>query len=220
MTLYHYPPQTALKRVIPKTRIYDGSGASTALRERFAREVDQILWVHKLAPETLNLPATKAVPEIQVIHLTPKGDSIHDDVLRAIDRAIPFPLIFEIHHGTQVEPAAAYKRPSEAEAGKWVIHEPLRAPRTTSRAPLPVAVNMRALYDGMLAPFIPVTAQAGEDVETRLARAAAIRAKEKEINALQSKMQRETQFNIKLTLHGQLAKAQAEFEYLKNGGAG
>lgn len=43
MTLYHYPPQTALKRVIPKTRIYEGAGASTALRERFTREVEQIL---------------------------------------------------------------------------------------------------------------------------------------------------------------------------------
>ncbi len=81
-----------------------------------------------LPRETLNLPPPRP-PEIQVIHLTPKGDSIHDDVLRAIDRAIPFPLIFEIHHGAQVEPAAAYKRPSEAEAGKWVIHDsPARAP--------------------------------------------------------------------------------------------
>ncbi len=220
MTLYAYPPQTALRRVIPKTRIYDGAGASTALRERFAREVDQILWAHKLAPETLNLPATKSVPEIQIIHLHPKGDAIHDDILRAIDRAIPFPLIFEIHHGAQVEPAAAYKRPSDADAGKWVIHDPLRGARTTTRAALPVAVNMGALYDRMLAPFVPVTARAGEDMETRLARAAAIRAKEKEINALQSKMRRETQFNIKLTLHGQLAEAQAEFEHLKNGGAG
>jgi len=217
MTLYTYPPQTALRRVIPKTRIYDGAAASTALRDRFAREVDQILWAHKLAPETLNLPATKSVPEIQIIHLHPKGDSIHDDILRAIDRAIPFPLIFEIHHGAQVEPAAAYKRPSDAEAGKWVIHDPLRAPRTTTRAALPVAVNMGALYDRMLAPFVPVTAQPGEDMETRLARAAAIRAKEKEINALQTRMRRETQFNIKLALHGQLAEAQAEFEHLKTG---
>ena len=217
MTLYHYPPQTALKRVIPKTRIFNGATASTALRERFAREVDQILWAHKLAPETLNLPATKSVPEIQVIHLTPKGDSIHDDILRAIDRAIPFPLIFEIHHGAQIEPAAAYKRPSDADRTKWVIHDPLRAPRTTTRAPLPVAVNMGALYERMLAPFIPVTAQPGEDVETRLARASAIRAKEKEISALHAKMRRETQFNIKLTLHGQLEQAQAAFEHLKKG---
>jgi hypothetical protein len=217
MTLYHYPPQTALKRVIPKTRIFTGATATTALRDRFAREVDQILWAHKLAPETLNLPATKSVPEIQVIHLTPKGDSIHDDILRAIDRAIPFPLIFEIHHGAQVEPAAAYKRPSDADRTKWVIHDPLRGPRTATRAPLPVAVNMGALYERMLAPFIPVTAQAGEDVETRLARASAIRAKEKEISALQAKMRRETQFNIKLTLHGQLAEAQAAFEHLKKG---
>lgn len=222
MTLYHYPPQTALKRVIPKTRIFNGAAASTALRDRFAREVDQILWAHKLSPETLNLPATKSVPEIQIIHLTPKVDSIHDDILRAIDRAIPFPLIFEIHHGenqqgAQIEPAAAYKRPSDADRTKWVIHDPLRAPRTTTRASLPVAVNMGALYDRMLAPFIPVAPLVGEDVESRLARASAIRAKEKEINALQTKMQRETQFNIKLTLHGQLAEARAEFERMKKG---
>lgn len=220
MTLYHYPPQTALKRVIPKTRIFTGATASTALRERFTREVDQILWAHKLAPETLNLPATKSVPEIQVIHLTPKGDSIHDDILRAIDRAIPFPLIFEIHHGAQIEPAAAYKRPSDADRTKWVIHDPLRGTATTTRAPLPVAVNMGALYERMLSPFIPVTARAGEDVETRLARAAAIRAKEKEISALHAKMRRETQFNIKLTLHGQLEQAQAAFEHLKKGPTG
>lgn len=217
MTLYSYPPQTALRRVIPKSRILSATPASTALRDRFTREVDQILWAHKLAPETLNLPATKSVPEIQIIHLHPKGDSIHDDILRAIDWAIPFPLIFEIHHGAQVEPAAAYKRPSDAEAGKWVIHDPLRGPRTSTRAPLPVAVNMGVLYDRMLAPFVPVTAQPGEDMETRLARAAAIRAKEKEITTLQTKMRRETQFNIKLALHSQLAEAQAEFEHLKTG---
>ena len=74
MTLYQYPPQTALKRVIPKTRIYDGAAASTALRDRFVREVDQITWAHKLAPETLNLPATPAVPEIQVFRVTLKGE--------------------------------------------------------------------------------------------------------------------------------------------------
>ena len=86
MTLYQYPPQTALKRVIPKSRIYDGAAASTALRDRFVREVDQITWVHKLAPETLNLSATSAVPEIQVFRVTLRGDTLHDDVLRCIGR--------------------------------------------------------------------------------------------------------------------------------------
>ena len=216
--LYHYPPQTALKRVIPKTRIYDGVGANTALRERFAREVDQITWAHKLAPETLNLAPTFAVPEIQVFRLTLKGDALHDDILRAIDRAVPFPLIFELVADGRVQAAAAYKRPSAAELGKWVLSDPLRSEWVAQNAPrvaLPVAVSMGALYDGMLAALMPIDPVAGEDVETRLARLVAIRAKEREIAQLQSKLRRESQFNIKVTLHGQLAEAQATFDHLK-----
>lgn len=219
MTLYQYPPQTALKRVIPKTRIYDGAAASTALRDRFVREVDQITWAHKLAPETLNLPATPAVPEIQVFRVTLKGDALHDDILRAIDRAIPFPLLFELVAGDRIKPAAAYKRPSEAERGKWVLSDPLRGEwtaRDAPRAPLPVAVNMGALYERMLSALMPVAPVPGEDVETRLARLAAIRAKEREIAQLQSRLKRESQFNIKVTLHGQLAEAQAAFDHMKD----
>jgi hypothetical protein len=216
--LYQYPPQTALKRVIPKSRIYDGVGASTALRERFARELDQIVWAHKLAPETLNLPATAAVPEIQVFRLLLKGEALHEDILRAIDRAIPFPLLFEIQSQDRVMAAAAYKRPSDAEKGKWVLSDHLRGEWVAQDAPrlaLPVAVNMGVLYEQMVSALVPVQPLPGEDVETRLARLAAIRAKEREIAQLQSKLKRESQFNIKVTLHGQLAEAQAEFDHLK-----
>lgn len=216
--LFQYPAQTALKRVIPKSRIYDGVRASTALKDRFVREVDQIVWAHKLAPETLNLPSTKAVPEIQVFRLTLKGDSLHDDILRAIDRAIPFPVMFELIAGTQTQAVAAFKRPSDAAQGKWVVSDHMRGAwqsRDSARVPLPVAVTLGALYDGMLSSLIPVAPVAGEDVETSLARAAQIKAKEREIAQLQSKLKRENQFNIKVTLHGQLAEAQAEFEHMK-----
>lgn len=216
--LYQYPAQTALKRTIAKSRIYDAARASTALRERFVREVDQIIWAHKLAPETLNLPATAAVPEIQIFRLTLKGAALHDDVLRSIDKAIPFPILFELVADDRIQTAAAYKRPSDAERGKWVLSDHLRSDWTSidsARVPLPVAVNMDALYERMLAPLVPVSAVAGEDMETRLARAATLRAKERDIALLQSRLKRETQFNIKVSLHGQLAEAQAQFERLK-----
>lgn len=216
--LYRYPDKTKLKRVIPKTRIYDAANVRTSLRDRFVQELDQITWAHKLAPETLNMPASKAVPEIQVFRLTLKGDALHDDILRAIDRAIPFPLLFELHTEGRIQTAAAYKRPSEAEHGKWVLSDHLRStwvPKDTAREALPVAVNMGALYEQMLAPLVPVAPGVGEDMESRLARAAAIRSKEREIAQLDARMQRETQFNIKVQLHGQLAEARAAFDHMK-----
>lgn len=219
--LYQYPPQTALKRVIPKSRIYDTAGVGTALRDRFVRELDQITWAHKLAPETLNLPATAAVPEIQVFRLTLKGDSLHDDILRAIDRAIPFPLMFELVAGGKVQTAAAHKRPSEAEKGKWVLSDTLRSAwiaQETVRTPLPVAVSLGALYDRILSALMPIDRAAGEDVETSLARLAAIRAKEREIAQLETRLKRENQFNIKITLHSQLAEERARYDQLKKPG--
>jgi len=129
--------------------------------------------------------------------------------------------MFELVSGDRVQPAAAYKRPSEAERGKWVLSDPLRGDwvaRDAARTPLPVAVNLGALYDRMLSALMPVAPVPGEDVETRLARLAAIRAKEREIAQLQARLRRESQFNIKVTLHGQLAEAQAAFDHMKDPG--
>ena len=52
MTLYDWPRAAAFGRVIPKNKIYEHAGANTALKDLFVREVDQIVWSHKLAPET------------------------------------------------------------------------------------------------------------------------------------------------------------------------
>lgn len=102
MILYEWPRAAAFGRVIPKNKIYEHAGANTALKDLFVREVDQIVWSHKLAPETVNLAATKSVAEIQVFRITARTASLDHDVLRAIDKAIPFPLIFEVVHGGRV----------------------------------------------------------------------------------------------------------------------
>ena len=218
MALFSYPQSTALKRVVPKTRIYDAVKASTALREKFVSQVDQIIWAYKLAPETINLPATKSVPEIQVFRVTLKSSDVSDDVLKAIDRAIPFPIIFELEFDGQVQVVAAHKRPSEADGAKWVISDHLHGewqPADAPRAPMPVALNLGTLYDQILIGLMPIESAPTEDMTARMERLDAIKAKKREINRLKSKLKRETQFNIKMTLHGDLREAQADFEHLK-----
>lgn len=217
-TLYNFPDSTALKRVVPKSRIYDHAGATTALKNRFVKEVDQITWAYKLAPETLNLPASKSTFEVQVFRVALKVSAVSDDVLKAIDKAIPFPIIFELHHDGQIQVVAAHKRPSEADSAKWVTSAHLRGEwvdQGTPRQPLPVALNIGKLYEQILANLMPIETDAGEDMATRLARVEAIKAKERDIARLETKLQRETQFNIKVGLHGQLAEARTAFEHMK-----
>jgi hypothetical protein len=91
--LFSFPPQAQVGRVLPKSKIYEHGRIGTALRERFVKQVEQITWQYKLAPETINLPARAGVAEIEIFDLALKTETLVDDVLRAIDRAIPLPIL-------------------------------------------------------------------------------------------------------------------------------
>ncbi len=230
MTLYDWPRAAAFGRVIPKTKIYEHAGANTGLKDLFVREVDQIVWSHKLAPETVNLAATKQVAEIQVFRITARTATLDRDVLRAIDKAIPFPLIFEVAHGGRVRLAAAYKRPSEADSARWVVGDYFQGdwlPEDAARAPLPVALNMGALYERLLEPLVsgqtarlvpgmgeelqapstPDEAEHPVSLEERIAQAEAIERQAREIERIKARLGREKQFNKRVAINAELRVA-------------
>ncbi|WP_067105268.1 DUF4391 domain-containing protein [Sphingopyxis granuli] len=239
MILYEWPRAAAFGRVIPKNKIYEHAGANTALKDLFVREVDQIVWSHKLAPETVNLAATKSVAEVQVFRVTARTPSLDHEVLRAIDKAIPFPLIFEVVHGGRVRLAAAYKRPSEADKTRWVVSDYFLGdwlPEDARRTPLPVALNMRALYERLLEPLVteqtnrlvPSMAEAVNtdrsteklaSIEERIALAEAIKVQLREVERIKARLAREKQFNKRVAINAELRAAKQEFERLTAGTA-
>lgn len=230
MTLYNWPRAAAFGRVIPKNKIYEHAGANTALKDLFVREVDQIVWSHKLAPETVNLAATKQVAEIQVFRVSARTATLDNDVLRAIDKAIPFPLIFEVAHGGRVRLTAAYKRPSEADSARWVVVDYFQGdwlPEDAARAPLPVALNMGAMYERLLeplvagqtarlvpgmgearqTPFTPAEAERPVSLEERIAQAEAIERQAREVERIKTRLGREKQFNKRVAINAELRAA-------------
>jgi len=226
--LIDYPERGRLGRVVPKTRIYAASKPGRRLRDKIAQQVARIVWQYKLAPETLNLKASRAVPEIQVFTLALKADGmteeLPDDILRCIDRAIGFPLIFELtvsrEDGAardQVRVAASYKRPSEAEAGKWVMGDYFATdwlPADAPRAPLPVALDLARLYEEILRRLIPLPAREGESIEALAERQRQLAIKQRECRRLETRLHREKQFNRKIELNRQLRELEAEVDAL------
>jgi hypothetical protein len=243
MTLYDWPHASVFGRVIPKNKIYEYAGANTASKYLFVREVDQIVWSHKLAPETVNLTATKQVAEIQVFRITARTATLDEQVLRAIDRAIPFPLIFEVVHEGRIKLAAAYKRPSEADSNRWVVSDYFESgwlPQNAPRTALPVALDMAALYERLLEPLVAVqmarliprigeapqtpfiTADPGERVslEERIAQAEAIKVLLRVIDRIKARLAREKQFNKRVAVNAELRAARQDLERLSTGPPG
>jgi len=215
--LFDYPKKAAFGRVLPKTKIYERGSPGTKVKELFVRQVEQIVWKYKLAPETINVPASKFVPEIQIFNITLENGELKEDVLRCIDKAIPFPILYEIYYNGDCRTVATYKRPSEADSAKWVVSSYFESnwlPEDTPRKPLPVTLNLGGLYEELLLPLIPYRVQKKESLQVQVERAELIRARQQDLAKIEARLNKEKQFNRKVEINAELRTMKQQLEAL------
>ncbi|MGY0195641.1 DUF4391 domain-containing protein [Leptothrix sp. BB-4] len=221
--LFAFPKQAEVDRVLPKNKIYEHSGANSRLKDLFVDQVEQIVWRYKLAPETINLAAKPGVPEIQVFAIQLKTPELHHDVLRCIDGAVQFPIIFELSHG-QEETAksravAAYKRPGETAVLTWVCSRYFESPWsavTEARTALPLALDLGGLYAQLLRTLLPLEARPLETIDCLVRRAEQVIVKENEIAKTRFRLAQTRQFNRKVEINGHLRSLLEELQELKS----
>lgn len=212
-----YPTQSSFGRTLPKNKIYEHSGANTRLKDLFVRQVEQIVWQYKLAPETINLPAKPGVPEIQVFSIQLKTQELSLDVLRCIDEAVQFPVIFELCFDGRTRVVAAYKRPSTSDASRWVLSDYFLTGWLSSdiaRATMPLALNLGSLYEQVLKRVITVPARQLENIADLVARVEQVSAKKRDIEKTISKLAKEKQFNRKVEINASLRQLKTELDGL------
>lgn len=217
--LYEWPAGARFGARVPKERFYERTASTAALREKFVAEVNRISWAYKLAAETINLPGSSEVPEIEVIQLDAKANDISVQILASIDKAIPNPVIFEIHrddvHGGGVRMTAAHKpagspapKPNAYFSTGWMRSD---APRTS----LPTAITMAALYSALIGPLTPLTPRPGESSAVVSERLDAVRRLERKISALERKLRAEPQLSRKVDLRRELKAKRAELDQMR-----
>ncbi len=215
--LIAYPKQAAVDRVLPKSKVYEHGGANTRQKELFVKQVEQIVWAFKLAPETLHLPERPGVPEIQVFSIQLKGPELHQDVLRSIDGAIPFPIVFELTFEGKTQVIAAYKRPNEADTSRWVLSDYVASkwfPAGCERTTMPVALHLGGLYEQLLHRLIPLPARPQETLAELIARVEQAQAKQRELDRITVRLAKEKQFNRKVEINAQLRALKNKIEVL------
>lgn len=213
MTLFAYPSNAAFGRVLPKSKIYERTQPTTAVKELFVHQIEQIVWQYKLAPETINVQGTAAVPEIQIFHIILKTGELKQEVLRCIDQAIPFPLVFELYNEGKVKGITAYKRPNEADAAKSVISPYFATawlPEDAPRQPLPVVFDLETLYAQLLAPLLPYPPRPGERLQEQVDRMAEIGQLQRELERCEARLAKEKQFNRKVAINADRRELQQQ----------
>lgn len=211
--LYRWPAAAKFGKRVPKEKFYEHGTVTTAVRQKFVSEVQRITWAYKLAESTVHLTGNAEALEIQVFHIEAKSNDVPDSVLTAIDKAIAFPIIFEIHRGrdeaNSVRMVAAYKQLAGGLPKLSPYFTTGWLSSNTVRAALPSAISLPMLYKELLAPMLPVSVRVGTDIAERLK---VMQTLGREIAALERKISNEPQLNRKIELRSTLITKKTELE--------
>lgn len=231
----HFPASTVLNRRLPKEAIYQRLNPSTALKQTFITELQEIHWSHKLAADTLNLATCTDYPELQVFDIELKTGicEVSESVLRAIDGLIVFPIFYRLTRvfsgNPQMQYQLAYKMPATAESdkiklGRYFASPWLPSPCEDTLAPLPMALDISQLYRQLLQTLVKSELSArntvtvdtrpntlwqplvGEPLDSWMSRLDETARLEKRIAGLQGQLAHEKQFNRKIELNRELNK--------------
>lgn len=214
--LFKWPDAAKFGTRVPKEKFYEHGTVSSAVREKFVSEVQRITWAYKLAETTVNLSGSESVPEIQVFQIETKTGDVTDQVLSAIDKAVPYPIIFEIKRALaskpQIRMTAAHKHLGSGTptvsgyySTGWLLAD-------VERQPLPTAISLAALYAAILEPLAPVTVRPGEEMSDLAERLATVRRLEREVSSLERKLRTEPQLNRKIELRRTLKIKKQQLE--------
>ena len=211
--MFIYPAKAAFNRVLPKTKLYANAKLSKSIKQKFVSQIGEIVWKYKLSPQTINLPARDGFTEIQIFDIILKDPDLGSEVLGIIDKAIPYPIFFRLLYEDRVKCVAALKRPAADSSGKWLVEDyfgtewsNVAAPAT----PLPVALDLKALYEQMLFAYIDLPPRNGETIESLVERVKQIRKCRRELLALEAKMNSEQQFNRKVELNAKVRNLESQ----------
>jgi hypothetical protein len=217
--MFLWPVTTLVDRPVPKAKILGNSTVPARLKKALTDQIQELRWHAKLAPVSLNLPASPGVPEIEVFRIALKGESIDTDLLDLFDKTIAQPILFSLHRPDgQIAHSAAFKRPSEADSAEWVIS----TRRTTvfhappaAYPPLPAAIDLGRLYAALLTPLMPVPIGPGETLAAWADRCTAYDSLLRRVDQAAARVRREKQFNRRVELNRELNSLKTKLEALQ-----
>lgn len=103
------PKTTEFNKRIPKQKFYEKLTLNSAMKRCFVDQIRVIYWTNKIAPTTVNLAAGKKVTEIEVFLVRLNEENLDENVLRQIDRAIPYHILFVMEHDGKYKAVIGYK---------------------------------------------------------------------------------------------------------------
>lgn len=107
-----FPKSTEFYRRIPKQKFYENLNISPALKRVFVEQVKSIYWKNQIATSTTNLKEGSKVTEIEVFEIKLNNAELSEQLLRQIDKEIPYHILFLLSKEDKYQVWIGYKEAS------------------------------------------------------------------------------------------------------------
>ena len=204
--MFDFPQTTYFGKLIPKTKFYDKLTIDKKVERSFIDQIASVRWVHKLSADTLNVSKGNTVDEIEVFLIKLKTPELDINVLKQMDRQLPYHLIFILEFDGKIQVWTSYKEESTGAAFKvgsyyhtdWVTEDSFSLSIT--------GLNMDNVYENLVRQIAGDTLaqEQDESLKESVERQAEREKLEKEIERLRKKIRNEKQFNRQVELNKQL----------------
>lgn len=211
------PKSTEYGRRIPKQKFYENIAVTPALKRAFTEQVEAIYWRSKIAPSTVNLAKGAEVTEIEIFEIKLRAAELDENVLRQIDRAVPYHIIFILEHEGRYRAAVGYKEAAATGASHFKVSQYYYTGWTDGEESLPLrleGLTMDAAYENFVRQTAgeALAANCGETLKESVERSQQAEQLRKKIAALENRMRRERQLNRQMEIRAELKKIINELE--------
>lgn len=210
------PKTTEFNKRIPKQKFYENMNISPALKKTFVEQVKIIYWKNKIASSTTNLAAGTYVTELEVFEIRLNSLVFDDNLLRQIDKVIPYHILFLLEYQGKYQAWIGYKEVASGNKAfkvKGYYHTGWLA---EDEIPLKFeGFNVDAIYENFVLQIAGdklKTDVAGEALKESIIRDEQKQVLQKKISILRAKIRKEKQLNKQMQLNKVLKKLKKELE--------
>ncbi|MDO5015429.1 MAG: DUF4391 domain-containing protein [Eubacteriales bacterium] len=212
------PNSTELHHRISKQKFYEKLSLTPPMKRVFIDQIKAIYWKNKVAPTSINIAPGENVSEIQVFYIRLSVPKLDVSLLRQIDLAIKYHIIFVLEFESKYQIWTAYKEKSEVgnnyfKVGPYYHSDWLPEAELTLKLD---GLDIDKVYENFVREIAGDALQkrGGESLKESVERSERQECLREKISALEDKIRKERQLNKQVKLNGDLKELRNKLNQL------
>lgn len=201
-----FPSTTVVHKKISKKTLYEQAEINSATKNLFSEQIDSVFWEYKISKETANVETGQKIKEIVVIKIILSAPQIDTSILKIINKAIPYPILFLLNYQDTVKAGIFYVSSIDNSVRYYDTEW-----KSENELDISICgINMDTVYENFVLQIVGISKDFSMSLDEQLCKREQKQKLEKEIARLERQARNEKQPKKKFDIVQQIKKMRKE----------